>query len=720
MQSLVILRYVIIELCNRDNYCKIRLSVNFTCVYQKIMNISKISVKSNNQPMFRRAFSSEERIDAEKIRSEALKLLDCSRIILIVPETSLPSPPGKDTGVGKLNSKYNDKLYDFLKTYTGVTSLKILPQGEYVKSSKNFYCNYRTSALTLGTHTINLEELTSKDMDNILSNETLNNVYNKGGFSNQTGIANFENVVGNGSNQDKALYEAYVNFVKSKNLDAEKQLFERFKKENCDVIEKRALFEVLSDEYNTKNSYKYWNNIDKNLFNPDIVSERDKTNRIKELKEKYPEKIDFVFFKQYLAEKHLSKGREQLHKKGLTLTGDCLIGFTTDELWAYPKAFEKANICSKEWGLIALNFADVATDGSESNKLLKLKFEKAAKHYDNIRVDVGWAYINPIIYPKDENKHLLEGRYVFDGNVNGYRVKNPLGDKVLNIIEDTVKRVKGNDYKKENIFYETEAGSADFSAYDWCNNKVIDPLKDRTIIQSTLYMDNEFATVEQLENKMKISRDNYIIMTGNHDHLSLYNLANENDTDGLISRYGNDVKKIKNDQLEVLSKKFNIKEKILAKPEEFIKAKFAYNFLGKNLKMFFMDVFGRKEQFDSQIRNSSVNYRYRISSRYEDEFHKAVQEQRGLNIYDAIAKAMKAKGLDKTNKDLYKKIIKYRNILYKKGSLTEDKANKIKTRNRYVKTALIAAGVLLSSLGLSLAYAKYNSRVEFNHDFPTR
>ena len=119
---------------------------------------------------------------------------------------------------------------------------------------------------------------------------------------------------------------------------------------------------------------------------------------------------------------------------------------------------------------------------------------------------------------------------------------------------------------------------------------------------------------------------------------------------------------------------------------------------GKNIKLFFMDVFGRKEQFDSQANNGKNNYRYMIPSDYEKSFHTAVQNGNGFNIYDSLTKAMKAKGLDKDNKKLYKDLNKLSKKLYKKGALTEAEANK----KRKIKIAGISTVAILGVLGTTL------------------
>ena len=235
--------------------------------------------------------------------------------------------------------------------------------------------------------------------------------------------------------------------------------------------------------------------------------------------------------------------------------------------------------------------------------------------------------------------------------------------------------------------------------YDWQKQKVVQPFEGRTIVQSTCYMNENYATIDAIENQMKIPRDNYVLMVGNHDHLALSAYAEEIDNDDVFKTNGNDVKENKNNQIPALSKELKLDENVLKTDKnEWIKAKFAHLFLAKNIKLFFMDVFGRKEQFDSQIKNGKNNYRYMIPTDYEKSFHTAVQNGNGFNIYDSLTKAMKAKGLDKDNKKLYKDLNKLSKKLYKKGALTEAEANK----NHYVKVAIISLVSILGVLGTTL------------------
>ncbi len=662
------------------------------------MKIINNSIRSIS---FGQAFTTKEKKYGYKKIEEAKKLLDNKDIIVIIPEASLPVDESKNIGIGQLNSQYSDSFLDFMKAYTGMNIVKTLPQGNYRYKANSYYGAYETSCLNLGSQLINLFELNEDKYGSILTSETLNKVIEKNKSTQEKDLANFENIVLENSIFNNALKEAYQNFSKSDHPNVKKlnEEFNTYKKDYADVLEPMALYKVLQKENGSNPDFKTWKESDKNLYNSDLVSESDRNERIAELKSKYKDEIEFSYFKEFLAEKNLSDARKKINKEGLKLMGDCQIGFSKDEQWAHPKAFADANICSKEWDLPALDYVSICNDGSESNKLIKRKVELFAKRYDAIRFDVGWSYTAPILYCKtDEQKKALTKDYKYFSEIDGYRLKNPLGDELLNIVEDTIKKTKGDAFNKDDFIYEVEAGVDDFSVYDWEKHEVIDPFKNRKIVQSTCYMDSNYTSIDAIENQMKVPRDNYVLMVGNHDHLALNAYAEEIDNDNVFKLNGDNVKQKKDLQYPVLSKELQLDEaKLKTDKNEFIKAKFAHLFLAKNIKMFFMDIFGRKEQFDSQRKNSKINYRYTIPSNYEESFHTAVQNGNGFNIYDSLAKAMRAKGLDKDNQKLYNELNRLSKKLYKKGVKTEAEANK----KHYTKVAIIALSSALGILAVS-------------------
>ncbi len=644
---------------------------------------------TNSSINFGRALNSEEMKEFCSIRDEAKNLAgQTGKSIFIVHDTCLPQPDSINTGVSNLSYKNSQEFFAYMKTYLGFNTVEVLPQGE-VYSNKGFYCAYSGSALSLGIHQINPELLTHKEFGNLLTPEEFNQIVISNNSTDKNSIVNYKNVMNDNSSQDITLAKAYKRFKKLSENHPLKQEFSKFVAENNDWLEPKGIYKVLSIQYKNLD-YKQWSNAqDKYLY--DISLDKStREERIKQIVKENFDNIDFIKFKQFLAEKHLAIGRENLNKMGIKLIGDCEIGFSPDEVWAHPEAFEKdCFIGDKSWELPSLNYNTIGNPDSESAKLLKRKVQLNARRYDGIRFDVGWAYVVPQISKPDGTVYT---RY--------------MGDSILNFIENSVKEIKGPNYDLKNLIYEFEGGNIWTQSGD-----LLEPIKKRVKIFGSTFM-HDYPNDKWGSNDAFLKRgwlpDEFIIGVGNHDPQPLRQIAN-NMPDNAMPE-GN--KFHKKDAIKALAKILGLDEASLEDPVKFARAKWAEPMMAKNNQMFYMDVFGREERFDMQCDNCSVhpekNYAYKIPENYKEAYHKAIQEGFGFNIMDSLEKVFKAKGLDKVKPELYSKIVKYRNILYEKedNCTVQKTQNVIKhnTKNKYLKPILIcsigAAAVFLAIIVL--------------------
>lgn len=645
--------------------------------------------KFNNNLKFGRALTTEERKDFIKVQEQVKKVIGNDGInILIVQDTCLPIDESDNVGVGNLGNKKALEFFDLMKTYMGINAVKVLPQGEMLpmkKKSGLFYCNYTSTALSLGIQNIDLERLTGDKYGNILSKNDLKKVVDVNNLEKQDELINLSNVLPKDrSNKElamtpfiEALDKAYENFItyKPKLLT---QRFEEYKLQNKKRLEPKALYEILRKKYANNNPYKWGNDesakIDINLYNPDY-DEIKRNERIEKLKKENEKEIDKYYFEQFLADEHLSENRQKLHEKNLKLFGDCLIGFSYDEVWAHPKAFEKGSdpkfpFANIGWGLPALNYSQIKDEKSDANKLLMEKVEFFAKRYDGIRFDVGWAYVSPSINDvassvKQNYKNKKNGVYTLD-----------MGENLLNRIEKKVKEVKGDKFNKDDLIFEVEASPDDFSIFP--KGFLRNEFKNHKFVQSTAYVSPSYATTLDLK-KRGVDDDGYIYMTNNHDHISLQRLSQKNEFvnnsyDSLNQNLNERVKLQKEALIEELH--LNPQNANLDKPSNFVRAKFAQIKMAKNNKVFYMDIYGKAQQFNAQELNDVNNFRYKIPYNFEQSYHQSLQNKTGLNIMDAYQKVMKAKGLDNKYKLLYKKVKNFAKILYEKGPLSEAQANR--------------------------------------------
>lgn len=638
----------------------------------------KVGLRDNLR--FGRALTTDELAEYVDVRQKAREVAGKQeKSILIIPSYSMPQSPEENTGMGHLASKNSGQLFDFFKAYLGVNVLEDLPPGQVQEAPdhKALYRPYSGTTISLGNHNINADFLTTyeygylldkKEFDGIVKENTTQKIIDrinpsdieKVNVTNDT-IAHFENVVNEDSPFENALRKAFDKFESSSEgkISEMKKRFESYKTENSDWLEPKGIFEVLKRKHK-QNFPPVWNDeTDKNLYNPDF-DEKLRKSRLEEIKNNNSKEIEFYKFKQFLAEEHLALGKKQLNEKGGKLFGDCPIGFSNDEVWANPKAFRKDHILS-EFKFVALDYDKIKDENSESAKLLKRKVELCAKRYDGIRFDASWCYIKPKLLTNYD-----------EVNKTGKVAYLNLGFSVMEMIEKTVKKVKGEDFDLKNLVHEIEADQNTFDAFEG-GSTIMEPLRDRVKVYGSLHMNNDYGGWGYSD-AMARKTGEFVLGPGNHDPLPLRQLAEEKDPMGKENMLH--WKWIKERQVPILADILNLDIKKLAEdPVEFVKAKLAEPLMAKNNMIFYLDVFGRKERFNSQENAKSTDYRYKISQNFEADYHKSLQEGYGFNIMDSFEKIFKAKGYDQKHQELYKSIVKFRDILYEKGALTEKEAN---------------------------------------------
>lgn len=618
------------------------------------MRISKIQTPIT----FKRALKQEELADYKKVLADARKTVgQTGKSIFIMPTSCLPQTSELNTGIGHIASPKAQEYFDYMHNYLGFNVVEDLPAGQ-VENTSGMYCAYNGSALGLGNHQISPELLTTPEYENLLTKEEVKEIVKSNTSQEKDTIVNFKNVMDADGAQNAALKKAYERF---KNLDDSSELKKRYTdyaRENDDWLS----FERENE--------------------PDV---------------------DFYKFKQFLADEHLKKGKEELNKKGVKLAGDCLIGFSKDEVKAFPKAFKKDHfIGMPDWGLPSLDYDTILDKDSDAYKLLKRKIQLYAKRYDIIRFDVAWAYVTPVITPSDETEVLEENRKYMQ-------------DSLLKNIEEWVKEVKGEDFDLKNLIYEFDADGKDFEAFN-NDNTLIAPLQGRVKIYGNTYMHNT-PSDKWGYNKAFLDRgwspDEYILGVGNHDPQPLRQIAEgtpEKKLDYNKEKKGYDIsyESHKPEAIKPLSEELSLDKEKLEDPVEFAKAKFAEPMMSKNNQYFYMDVFGRSERFDMQKENETVhpekNYAYKVPEDFQKAYHSSLEEGFGFNAMDSMKKVFEAKGYDKTEPELYEKIKKYNNILCEKT--TETKPPKKKT----LKIVFGALGGLVVAIGGLFAHKKHKEK----------
>lgn len=540
-----------------------------------------MEIKINKAVNFKRRLKKSEEAEYCAVLKEAKeKAGNKGKSILILPTTALPQNSSNNTGIGNLASEEGQAFFDFAKKYWGINEIQLLPTGQFHGSK---YRPYSGTSMDFGNHMINIKKhATKEEFDELVKNNNVND------------RVNYSNIVDKNSKQEEILKKIY-----ERNLN--NTGFNEFKTKNAERLEPKALYSALSDVYGNSN-YNKWNGEDRNLYSLDTAQ---REARINVLNEKYAKEIDFYKFKQFLAESDFKEAKEQLNSKGLKLDGDLICGFSKDEVWAHPKAFVKGGTLG--WGLPSLDF-----ETPEAEKLLREKVRFYAEHFDGVRIDASWTYVDHPVYRGKEIKYYQ--------------------DKFLNIIDEEFKNVKGKDFDLNNIMHEFIADVKDFNIHDGWQLKPY--VRDRVKIHTSDYIEDAWGSNNGFLQR-GWDKTKFVIGTTNHD---------------------SEVIKFNPEHAKILARILNIPEEKLMNKKEFIKAKFAEPLMAFNNMIFFREALGLKKDEN------------KIAAEFEKDYINKLQNGKAFNAMDALEKIFVAKNLDKTEPELFKKIVKYRKILEKKST----------------------------------------------------
>lgn len=627
------------------------------------MHINTLATRVDG-PSFGFALTSAEEKDFTQTQNAVKKALkiDGGTSLFKIFTPSLPQVAHEDTGIGKLNSDAALEYLKFMKLYTGVNATKEYPIGEMPKYDKSGYFGpYLRCTTALGEDNINLFKLTTKEYGSILPPRDAEDfvVPSLQGFGYKNAV-NFENELAIEGKSYLAgnfrilepLMTAYGNMKagSTPEISALKEEFEEYKKG------------LTKDFYERLALYPYFSKNDDKLF-VNFENSPEKQARFETYKNMFKEEIEFFKFRKFLAQKNHIEAKEAINKEGLELYGDCPIGFSPQEVWAFPDAFYPKNI-TPGWGFRAINYEQIPQEGTAANALFREKISLHLKLYDGIRFDVGWQYFKPNV--KDYSKGI------------GKEVRRPIevGDGILRFIEKTAREIKGEDYDTKKLMYESDASSEDYQMFDWSGKKPVpNPgLLGRVPVLTTQYEKAQDFGWGNPQFLKKVGVQDYMIGTNNHDGVPLRALA-EDDADDK----GNELvqlAKIRKGNIDALKKSLNLSKeetKALQDPKNFVKAKFAEIFTAKNQFVFFNDVMGYKKRTDSESDDVS-NYRIRVDNDYESEYHTVLQNNNGFNLMESLRIAMKSKGLDVVQKELYDKVAKYSQYLTLEGAKTREEA----------------------------------------------
>ncbi len=355
-----------------------------------------------------------------------------NKSVFIYSSACLPQTAETNTGTGTLVSKQGEEFLDVVRTFTTANVVQDLPSGEFMPSpARGFYSPYNGSGMALSSHLIEPELLMDESMGKLINADDLAKVVAANDVPNKTTMATFENIVEPESEFETMLRKAHETFKsgQGEKMDALRAEFTQYKAANADWLESHAIFDSLSRKYETP-IFKNWpDEIDRNLYDLSLGAD-EKAARKTAILTEHADEIEFYNFKQFLAERSLAAAKAKANAQGMKFGGDVVYNFSMADIFSNPKAFVyDVYMGPNKFEYPALDFYRIGEQDNPAAKILAQKFRLAAQRYDTLRLDTGWGYITPIMRNSDGSyfEHKELGSQVVDMIENV--VKGVKGDK---------------------------------------------------------------------------------------------------------------------------------------------------------------------------------------------------------------------------------------------------------------------------------------------------
>lgn len=617
------------------------------------MRIQKI----DNSPSFLRKPNAKQMQIYTSSVQEGLNLLG-KQVDLILHNSSAPAIAQENTGIGSLFSRtVAQKVIPFLKEH-GISGIQQEPNNLRKPFDNSPYAPESSAKNIL---MIPLEKLSSEEYGNILSKETFNSIVKN---NKKSTIVDYPYVK---TQYENALKESYKNLESNKALKAE---FETFKQEKGQTLEKSAIYRVLSEQYNNSDWQK-WKGIDKNLYSPHNQKDAlQAQNRISEVKSKFADEIDYFLFKQMLVEKEIASSNALSKKTGVKIIGDSPVASPASEEWANQDLYLKdaAIGCppdyfsknGQRWGFKYFNPDYIFNkDGSlgKAGKVLQAKYEDYfASCPGGMRIDHVIGLVDPFIYSTKGKKMTPDnsGRIysIFSGKYQKHSI-----DEYAALIKKIV------------------IPSAE--KYGMTKNDIIcEDLGDKNIPTEKVMkkLDLSGISVTQFDHRGATTPAKNTIMIGSHDNSSflefvddLFNISGDKKKKNKLAKKA---KLLAEDTIKkgaTNSEKKKYIEELKSNKSKFIEASFAELFTSpaKRVQIFFTDMFGIGETYNRPGTTKGC-WSLRLSENFENDYYNAVADGKAPNFANAIATAIRQRGLDKGNEELLKNLDESAKILSNK------------------------------------------------------
>lgn len=608
------------------------------------MLVSSIKLYNFKYPSFNRRLTPEEERDyKQNAIVPALKYLGTQEVAMIIHGTSFPEV-NMDIGVGSPYGKAAAQLMPF-EILHGFNSNQLGPVG--VIRDPQHISPYKSTVSTRNYLFIDFNELSTDEYANILPKDVMESVFAKKFPSdNNYSYSNFPEAF---ANYDYCIKIASKNFRKKlKEGDPAavrlNEEYNKFKDEKGDVVYKDALFNILSDLYNTQDFTK-WDEMDKNLIRRLGQKEPAARSRYQRLVFRARDDYESYIFAQFLLDKQINKNTELRKSLGFKYISDLLVGFSPSDEWANQDIFLKnyrmgcphgGEYGPQLWDVPVLNpkmlFNPDGTLGP-AGRYLKKKINSSLDDFDNVRIDHALGLIDPYVYDKN-SVEIVKGKV----DMNKFRANNiskipdidPDGQYRLILEKIILPALEEHGLTKDDPVWE-----------DLCA---------ATPLFNSIYHDKYklpgLTQLEWMRGEHYQNTDNWGLV-GSHDSLPANEMIKKQDwirSDNAWNIFY--LAGLLNANPARSSERDEFCRTIENNDRERVKAKFAELFLTcKKVQISFADFFGIDKTYNKGGSENDTNWKLRLNKNYEDTYYKnlASDNPTAINMPEILKMAVQAK-----------------------------------------------------------------------------
>lgn len=578
----------------------------------------------------------------ELIRA-ALRELGVDRFVLGVHDAAFPMRPDEDTGRGSPYSQGAEALLSFTSAH-GFTGIQLGPQGMTHRGSPS---PYEATLFTKNPLNLPLARL---------------------GLFSEEELAAFRVPA-----SERVDYRAvYARFQKAQAL-----LFARlaadaaWKKRADDFAEDHRRWlvpDALYDALCRAHGREYW------LDWPDARDRKlfadCETARITELEKRHAEDIRrHALIQLFLREAHVAF-RRAAHERGLSLYADLQIGYSAHDAWTQSGLFlseyrmgappSRTNPEGQPWGYFVLDPRKIGTLQNPGPVLdfVRLRITRVLDDYDGVRVDHPHGWIDPWVYAADAADPL---RAVQKGGRLRSTPDDPNHPLLASMAIARAEQLNraAPPYADDRV---QNLDSAQVDAYAVLIDEIVLQAKARGIppdgmvceILSTL-PNQVAATLERhvlgrfrvtQKAKLEDPRDVYRsenarpqdwIMLGNHDTPPIWTVAQRWKREGVMSeRAGYLARQLRPEDPASLARRLEQDEGL------FVNAQLADALASpaRNVFIFFTDLFGFTDVYNTPGTISDDNWSLRLPSNFEDLYTQRCNTLRALHLPTALSLAL--------------------------------------------------------------------------------